>query len=119
MQRPVGCAARRLSTAPRRGRAIGLVWRDLEAGQGISIAFLDVLGAWNDEPGRKLRRQERQKRLLSTDSGLTRLIDHIEQAGLVRREPVPDDRRGRASVFLGRLNEERFVPRVIRRWSQP
>ena len=27
-------------------------------------------------------------------SGLTRLIDRLETAGLVRREPSPDDRRG-------------------------
>ena len=75
-------------------RVLRTVSRDLEAGQGISITFLDVLGRLNDEPGHKLRMQELQERLLFTYSGLTRLIDRIEQAGLVRRAPVPNDRRG-------------------------
>ena len=38
--------------------------------------------------------QELQDRLLFTYSGLTRLVDRIEAAGLVRRERVPHDRRG-------------------------
>ena len=32
--------------------------------------------------------------LVLTRSGATRLVDRIEKAGLVRREPVPEDRRG-------------------------
>jgi MarR family 2-MHQ and catechol resistance regulon transcriptional repressor len=27
-------------------------------------------------------------------TGLTRLVDRLERAGLLRREPVPEDRRG-------------------------
>jgi DNA-binding MarR family transcriptional regulator len=32
-------------------------------------------------------------------SGLTRLVDRLEQAGLLRREPHPHDRRGAYAVL--------------------
>jgi DNA-binding MarR family transcriptional regulator len=38
--------------------------------------------------------QELEQRSLFTRSGLTRLVDRIEAAGLVTRESVPGDRRG-------------------------
>jgi DNA-binding MarR family transcriptional regulator len=71
-----------------------VVSRDLEERAGISLVFLDVLGRLYDAPQRTLRMQELQDRLLFTYSGLTRLVDRIEAAGLVRRERVPHDRRG-------------------------
>jgi len=37
---------------------------------------------------------ELEEASLFTRSGLTRLIDKMEQAGFVQRERVPDDRRG-------------------------
>jgi DNA-binding MarR family transcriptional regulator len=56
--------------------------------------FIDVLGRLYDAPEGKLRMQELQHRSLFTRSGMTRLVDRIEAAGLVRRESVPGDRRG-------------------------
>ncbi len=75
-------------------RVLRVVSRDLEERSGISLVFLDVLGRLYDAPDRTLRMQELQDRLLFTYSGLTRLVDRIEAAGLVRRERVPHDRRG-------------------------
>jgi DNA-binding MarR family transcriptional regulator len=66
----------------------------LEAHSGISLAFLDVLARLYDAPERRLRMQELQENSLFTRSGMTRLVDRIEAAGLVRRERVPGDRRG-------------------------
>lgn len=66
----------------------------LQEHSGISLVFLDVLGRLYDAPGGKLRMQELQQRSLFTHSGMTRLVDRIEAAGLVRRESVPGDRRG-------------------------
>ena len=43
--------------------------------------------------------QELEQRSLFTRSGLTRLVDRIEAAGLVRREAVPGDRRGMQVVL--------------------
>ena len=42
----------------------------------------------------KMRMQALSDALVLTTSGGTRLVDRIEKAGLVRREPVPEDRRG-------------------------
>ncbi|MFN8619284.1 MAG: MarR family transcriptional regulator [Chloroflexota bacterium] len=65
----------------------------LIADVGIPLTWLDVLSQLNDAGG-SMRVQELQDRSLFTRSGMTRLIDRIEEAGLVRREAVPGDRRG-------------------------
>jgi DNA-binding MarR family transcriptional regulator len=61
---------------------------------GFPLTWLDVLAQLYDAPGQRLRMQELEQRSLFTRSGLTRLVDRIEAAGLVRREAVPGDRRG-------------------------
>ncbi|MGE0228654.1 MAG: MarR family winged helix-turn-helix transcriptional regulator [Dehalococcoidia bacterium] len=75
-------------------RVLDEIGRRLEAHSGISLAFLDVLGRLYDAPDRRLRMQELQRRSLFTRSGMTRVVDRIEEAGLVQRERVPGDRRG-------------------------
>jgi Transcriptional regulators len=57
--------------------------------------------------------QELEERSLFTRSGLTRLVDRIEAAGLVRREPVPGDRRGVRVV----LTPEGRRLTTLRSWS--
>lgn len=66
----------------------------LEKGAGLSLTFLDVLSRLYDEPEHRLRMQELSERALFTRSGMTRLVDRVENAGYVRRESVPGDRRG-------------------------
>ena len=68
--------------------------RDLVEREGFPMAWLDVLAQLYDAPGNGLRMQELDERSLFTRSGLTRLVDRIEAAGLVRRERVSGDRRG-------------------------
>ena len=80
-------------------RVLSAAERTFEQRAGFSLAFLDVLGRLFDAPGQRLRMQELQTRSLFTHSGMTRLVDRIEEAGLVRRERVPGDRRG-VSVVL-------------------
>lgn len=80
-------------------KVLRAVERKLEEHSGISLAFLDVLNQLNDEPGGRLRMQDLQERSLFTHSGMTRLVDRIEAAGLVRRESVPGDRRGVSVVM--------------------
>ena len=72
---------------------------DLLEREGFPLTWLDVLAQLVDAQDAGLRMQELEQRSLFTRSGLTRLIDRIEAAGLVRREPVPSDRRG-VRVFL-------------------
>jgi len=61
---------------------------------GFSLIWMDVLAQLYDAPGHRLRMAELQERSLFTRSGMTRLIDRMEAAGLVSREPVKGDRRG-------------------------
>lgn len=86
--------------------------RDLIAREGFPMAWLDVLAQLYDAADSGLRMQELEERSLFTRSGLTRLVDRIEAAGLVRREPVPGDRRGVRVVLTPegrRRHDEAFV----------
>ena len=52
-----------------------------------------------EAPGRRLRMQELADSVLFSRSGLTRLVDRMVAAGLVRRERCPDDGRGSYAVL--------------------
>jgi DNA-binding MarR family transcriptional regulator len=85
---------------------------DLIDREGFPLSWLDVLAQLRDAPGNGLRMQELEERSLFTRSGLTRLVDRIEASGLVRREPVPGDRRGVRVVLTPegrRRHDEAFV----------
>lgn len=75
-------------------RVLQLAEPELISSVGFPLTWLDVLAQLYDAPDNKLRIQEIQERSLFTRSGITRLIDRIEAAGLVSREPVAGDRRG-------------------------
>ena len=97
-------------------RVLSAVEPRLQEHSGISLAFLDVLGRLYDAPEGKLRMQELQQRSLFTRSGMTRLVDRMEAAGLVRRESVPGDRRGVLVAITpegGRLHEEALARHLL------
>ncbi len=75
-------------------RVLRIAEAELIATEGFPLTWLDILSRLHDAPDHRLRMQELEERSLFTRSGITRLIDRIEAAGLVRREPVPTDRRG-------------------------
>jgi DNA-binding MarR family transcriptional regulator len=57
------------------------------------LTWYDVLWALRRAPRRRLRTGALAEEVTLSRTGLTRLIDRIERAGLLRREPVPEDRR--------------------------
>lgn len=65
----------------------------------ISLTWYDVLVALSNAPDRRLRMGALAESLVLSRSGLTRLIDRIERAGLVRREPSATDARGAMAVL--------------------
>jgi len=75
-------------------RTLQVAEPELIATAGFPLTWLDVLAQLYDAGETGLRMQELEQRSLFTRSGLTRLVDRIEAAGLVRREAVPGDRRG-------------------------
>jgi DNA-binding MarR family transcriptional regulator len=60
---------------------------------GMSIRWYDVLLHLEELPGGRLRMGDLAARILLSKSGLTRLIDQMEEAGFVRREQPRTDRR--------------------------
>src|SRR6266567_3969607 len=71
---------------------IGTLGRELETEQGLPITFFDVLVQLSQAGGR-LRMSELADAVLLSRSGVTRLVDRMVRAGLVRREACPTDRR--------------------------
>jgi DNA-binding MarR family transcriptional regulator len=67
--------------------------RELQAQRDLPLSWYDVLVQLNDAGGR-LRMHGLARAVLLSRAGLTRLVDRMEAAGLVRREPCEDDRRG-------------------------
>jgi DNA-binding MarR family transcriptional regulator len=67
---------------------------DLMAYADLSLTWLDVMNRLKEHPDRRLRIHELADASLFTRSGLTRLIDRIEEADYVRREHSSTDRRG-------------------------
>ena len=67
---------------------------DLAADADLPITWLDVMKRLYDNDDRRLRIHELADASLLTRSGLTRLVDRIEQAGFVERLHDTTDRRG-------------------------
>jgi DNA-binding MarR family transcriptional regulator len=79
-------------------RAHSAITRELEpqlAGDHrLTLSDYDVLAQLAQAPGRRLRPVDLARAVLLTRSGVTRLVQGLERAGLVERVPSPDDRRG-------------------------
>jgi DNA-binding MarR family transcriptional regulator len=88
--------------------AVSTVMRALEAEMAeqheLPITWFDVLNRLDQAPDHRLRMHEIEEMSVFTRSGMTRLADRIEAAGLVRRERDAGDRRG---VFLAITHEGR------------
>jgi DNA-binding MarR family transcriptional regulator len=65
----------------------------------LPLEWYDVLLALYRADGRRLRLSELAERIVFSRSGLTRLIDRIEEKGLLRRERSSEDRRGTFAVL--------------------
>ena len=67
--------------------------RDLDEAGLPPLAWYDVLAALRDAPEARLRQVDVAERVLLSTSGLSRLLDRIEAAGLAKRVTCPGDRR--------------------------
>lgn len=67
---------------------------ELLAEQRLSLVSYDVLVQLAEAPKRRLRMAELADRVLLSRSGVTRLVDRLERAGLVARQRVTGDGRG-------------------------
>jgi DNA-binding MarR family transcriptional regulator len=71
---------------------IDILDAELQEQQGISLRWYDVL-VHLEEAEHGIRMNELASRILASKSGLTRVIDRMEESGLVRRQRPADDRR--------------------------
>jgi len=71
----------------------------LRAAGVIPLRWYDALLSLYEAPGRRLRLAEMAEAALLSRSGLTRLVDRLEEAGLLTREPCRDDARGAFAVL--------------------
>jgi DNA-binding MarR family transcriptional regulator len=71
---------------------------DMKA-EGFALSWYDVLIQLSQAPRQRLRMQDLADAVVVTRSGLSRLIDRMEKADLVRREAVADDGRGSYAVL--------------------
>jgi len=83
---------------------------DMKA-EGFALAWYDVLIQLSQAPRQRLRMQDLADGVVVTRSGLSRLIDRMEKADLVRREAVADDGRGWYAVLTeqGRATYDRLA----------
>lgn len=75
-------------------RVTEVLERELREEEGLPLSWYDVLVHLHRAQDHRLRMQELAQALLLSKSGLTRLVDRMEHAGLVRRAACRSDRRG-------------------------
>lgn len=86
---------------------------ELVAEQRLSLASYDVLVQLTEAPQRRLRMTELADAVLLSRSGVTRVVDRLERAGLVSRLPVENDGRGvAAQLTAAGLNRLRVASRT-------
>jgi DNA-binding MarR family transcriptional regulator len=72
---------------------------EMNASGEIPLHWYDVLIELYEAPEHKLRMSELADRVVLSRSGLTRLVDNLEKAGLLTRADDPTDRRGAFAVI--------------------
>lgn len=97
---------------------------EMQAAGVVSMEWYDVLLALEEAPEQRLRMSELARAVLFSRSGLTRLIDRMEQAGLTCRQPCAADRRVTYVVLTdaGRAARERawsvYSPGIVTHFAR-
>ena len=86
-----------------------------EAG-GLPLVWYNVLMHLQEDPTGALRLQDLAEAVVLSQSGLTRLLDRMAEAGLIERKPCPHDRRGAYAVLTpaGKAALEQARPIYLR-----
>jgi DNA-binding MarR family transcriptional regulator len=84
---------------------------DFEHDTGFPVQWYDVLVHLEETP-EGLRMNELAERILYSKSGLTRVVDRMQKAGLVRRVVPENDRR---SIFVVQTDKGREIMERARR----
>ncbi|MFD1829442.1 MarR family winged helix-turn-helix transcriptional regulator [Streptomyces desertarenae] len=90
------------------GRIEARIERALQAEHGLSVrefSVLDVLGGQHDGEGGHLRMNELADAVVLSQSATTRLVNRLEDRGLLSRYLCPTDRRGIYTEVTGEGRE--------------
>ena len=72
---------------------VDLLEAELEEIGGLPLTWYDVLAQLEMAPDHRLTMKELSRSVLLSKSGITRLVDRMERAGMIERTPCPSDRR--------------------------
>ena len=72
---------------------VGAVEADLQRERSLPLSWYEVLARLSRQRDQSMRMQELAQGALLSKSGLTRLVDRMQAAGLVERRPCSEDRR--------------------------
>jgi DNA-binding MarR family transcriptional regulator len=82
--------------------------RELTERRGISLTWYDALLQLSEAPGQRLRMSELADSIVISRSGFSRAARRMEEAGLIARQPSPEDGRG-AYVVLTEQGRRTFL----------
>jgi DNA-binding MarR family transcriptional regulator len=82
-----------------RDAVLGAIERDLKTADLPPLGWYDVLLELVRAPGGRLRPFEIERETLVAQYNLSRLLDRLENEGLIAREPCADDARGQWVVI--------------------
>ena len=72
---------------------------DMRADHGLPVSSYEVMLFLNEAPEGRMRMSELAGGVLLSKSGLTRLVDRLEEKGFVERQATQDDARGAYAVI--------------------
>ena len=84
-----------------------LIEEDLQAHSHLTHVEFEVLLRLSWSEAKRMRIQDLAAESILTRSGVSRVVERLEKAGLVLREEAPEDRRG-AYAVLTEAGTERF-----------
>jgi len=84
-----------------------MIEEDLQSHSHITHVEFEVLLRLSWEKSHRLRIQDLAAQSILTRSGVSRMVERLEKAGLVKREEASEDRRG-AYAVLTEQGAERF-----------
>jgi DNA-binding MarR family transcriptional regulator len=89
------------------------VGRDLAAAGCVPVGSYNVLQLLHEAPDGHLRLSELARAVHLTRSGMSRLANRLERAGLLHREEHASDRRSSCAVLTDRGRDERRRARAV------
>jgi DNA-binding MarR family transcriptional regulator len=82
------------------GRLIEAIDAELAESDTFPLSWYDILIELYEAEEHRLRLHRLAERVVLSRSSITRLVDQLEEAGMLRREPDPEDRRGSYAVLM-------------------